>query len=295
MFKEKETLLQNMAFMGIMAALNVLLSALGAYVPIAGIFVMIFLPFFSAITAMICKWRYYPIYAFATIIVSLCATFWHTEFTIFYLIPSVIAGFLFGLCFKLKLNATYSLLFTSLVQLGLTYLAIPIIEAIYGTNLIDAFLTLLQLKDNPNALIIVPSFIYLLSLAQMLLSYIVLHNEIKKFMNEETLKNGLVIKLTGLGLAIFVIPFAFFYVNLSYLFMFVSLFLTVSVFIDLIFTKNKVVIIISSILFSLGFVFVFAFYSLIKMPYAFLLINTSNILLLTFSLLYNLRREKKVC
>ena len=61
MFKEKETLLQNMAFMGIMAALNVLLSCLGAYVPIAGIFVMIFLPFFSAVTAMICKWRYYPI------------------------------------------------------------------------------------------------------------------------------------------------------------------------------------------------------------------------------------------
>lgn len=295
MFKEKETLLQNMAFMGIMAALNVLLSALGAYVPIAGIFVVIFLPFFSAITAMICKWKYYPIYAVATILVSLCATFWHTEFTVFYLIPSVITGFLFGLCFKLKLNATYSLLFTSLAQLGLTYLAIPIIEAIYGTNLIDTFLTLLQLKDNPHALIIVPSFIYLLSLAQMLLSYIVLHNEIKKFANEEMNKNGLIIKLTGLGLAILVIPFAFNYVNMSYLFMFVSLFLTVSVFIDLIFTKNKIIIVISSFLFSLGFIFVFAFYSLVKMPYAFLLINTSNILLLTFSLLYNLRREKKVC
>ncbi|MCQ2795704.1 MAG: hypothetical protein MJ213_00110 [Bacilli bacterium] len=295
MFKEKETLLQNMAFMGIMAALNVLLSALGAYVPIVGIFVVIFLPFFSAITAMICKWKYYPIYAIATIIVSLCATFWHTEFTVFYLIPSVITGFLFGLCFKLKLNATYSLLFTSLTQLGLTYLAIPIIEAIYGTNLIDTFLTLLQLKDNPHALIIVPSFIYLLSLAQMLLSYIVLHNEIKKFSNEEMNKNGLIIKLTGLGLSILVIPLAFSFINMSYLFMFVSLFLTVSVFIDLIFTKNKLIIVISSILFSLGFIFVFAFYSLIQMPYTFLLINTSNILLLTFSLLYNLKREKKVC
>ena len=153
MFKEKETLLQNMAFMGVMAALNVLLSALGTYVPIVGIFIMIFLPFFSAITSMICKWKYYPIYALATILVALCATFWHTEFTIFYLIPSVITGFLFGLCFKLKLNGTYSLLFTSLAQLGLTYVALPIIQAIYGTDLIHTFLVLFQLDNNPNEIL----------------------------------------------------------------------------------------------------------------------------------------------
>lgn len=295
MFKEKETLLQNMAFMGVMAALNVLLSALGAYLPITGIFIMIFLPFFSAIVAIVCKWKYYPIYALSTILVALCATFWHTEFTIFYLIPSVITGFLFGLCFKLKLNGTYALLFTSIAQLGLTYLALPIIQAIYGTDLIKTFLTLFQLTDNPHALIIVPSFIYLLSLAQMLLSYIVLHNEIKKFSNEEMKPNDLVIKLIGLGLAILVIPFAFCFVNMSYLFMFISLFVSVNILIEIIFTKNKLRIVIASISLGLGFILVFALYSLVKMPYAFLLINTSNILVCTFSLLYNLRREKKVC
>lgn len=292
MFKEKETLLQNMAFMGIMAALNILLSVLGTFVPLAGIFVMIFLPFFSAIVAMLCKWKYYPIYAFATLLVALCTTFWYTaEFTIFYLAPSLVTGFLFGLCFKLKLNATYSLLFTSLAQLSLTYLSLPIIKAIYGTDLIVTFLTFFQLSNNPNALIIVPSFIYLLSLVQMLLSYIVLYNEIKKFTDEKTSKNGLIIKITGLVLAVLVIAFMFSYLNISYLFMFVSLFLTVSVFIDIIFSKNKTAIIISSICLSLGFIFVFIFYSFVKMPYTFLLINTSNILLLTFSLLYNLKRE----
>lgn len=295
MFKEKETLLQNMAFMGVMAALNVLLSALGAYVPLTSIFVMIFLPFFSAVVTIVCKWKYYPIYAFATILVALCATFWHTEFTIFYLIPSVITGFLFGLCFKLKLNATYSLLFASVAQLGLTYLALPIIQAIYGTDLISVFLAFFQLSDNPHAYIIVPSFIYLLSLAQMLLSYIVLHNEIKKFSNEEMKSNNFIIKLIGLGLAILVIPFVFNFIQVSYLFMFISLFVTVNIFIEIIFRKNKTQIIITSIMLGLGFILVFALYSVVKMPYAFLLINTSNILVSTFSLLYNLRRAKQIC
>lgn len=292
MFKEKETLLQNMAFMGVMAALNVLLSALGAYLPITGIFIMILLPFFSAVTAMICKWRYYPIYAIATIGVSICATLWHTEFTIFYLVPSVITGFFFGLCFRLKLNGTYSLLFTSLIQFGLTYLAFPIIQAIYGVNIIDAFLILFQLQDSANAIIIVPSFIYLISLAQMVLSYIILNNEIKKFTDDQVNQNDWIIKLIGLFLAVIVIPFAFTYVSIAYLIMFVSLFITISVFIETIFNKNKVEIIASSILLSIGFILIFALYSLIKMPCAFLLINASNILLLAFSLLYNLRERK---
>ena len=292
MFKEKETLLQNMAFMGIMAALNVLLATLGAFFPVAGVFIMIFLPFFSAVTALICKWRYYPIYAVATIGVSICATLWHTEFTIFYLIPSVITGFIFGLCFRLKLSGTYSLLLTSLIQLSLTYIALPIIQAIYGTNLIQTFLTLFQLDGNENALIIVPSFIYLLSLAQMLLSYIVLSNEIKKFTDDEANQNGVLIKCIGLALAILVIPFVFNFVSLSYLLMFVSLFISVSVLIDTIFKKNKIEIIFTSIFLGLGFILVFALYSVVKMPYAFLLINTSNILLFTFSLLYNLKRER---
>ena len=186
----------------------------------------------------------------------------------------------------------YSLLFTSLVQLSLTYVALPTIQAIYGTNLIETFLTLLQLDGNENALIIVPSFIYLLSLAQMLLSYIVLNNEIKKFTDDQVNQNGVLIKCIGLGLAILVIPFVFNLVSVAYLLMFVSLFISVSILIDTIFKKNKLEIILSSIFLALGFILVFALYSVVKMPYAFLLINTSNILLFTFSLLYNLKRER---
>lgn len=296
MFKEKETLLQNIAFMGLMAALNVLLSVLGTFVPIAGIFVLIFLPFFSAVVAMLCKWKYYPIYAFATLGVALCTTFWYTaEFTIFYLAPSLITGFLFGLCFKRQLSGTYSLLFTSIAQFGLTYIALLIINGIYDVDLIQTFLKLFKLDGNNTASIIVPSFIYLLSLAQMLLSYIVLQNEIKKFTDDRVRESGALVKIVGLVIALSVIPFAFNYVDVSYLLMFISLFVTTSVLVEIIFTKNKLNIILSSIFFVLGFLLVFMLYQVVKMPHAFLLINTSNILVLTYSLLYNLKRDKPLC
>ncbi|MCQ2792179.1 MAG: hypothetical protein MJ208_01500 [Bacilli bacterium] len=290
MLTKKETLLQNMAFMGIIAAINVLLSALGAYFPVAGIFIMILLPFFSAAVAMLCKWKYYPIYAFASIGVALCATLWNTEFTIFYLIPSIITGFLFGMCFTYKLTGTYSLLLTSIAQLGLTYLALPIIKAIYDVDLINVFLTVFKLDNNPHAPLMVPSFIYLLSLVQMLFSYIVLTNEIKKFTNDSENQNGFYLKIIGLLLAILVIPFAFFALNASYLFMFIALFLTISVFVDIVYTKNRKNIIIYSILLSIGFILIFALFNVIKMPYALLVIDASNILILSLSLLYNQKR-----
>lgn len=296
MFTKKETLLQNMAFMGIMAAINVLLCTLGAYLPITGIFVMIFLPFFSAIVTMLCRWKYYPIYAIATIGVSLCATLWNTEYTLFYLIPSVITGFLFGFCFSKKLNGTYAILLTSLTQLGLTYLMLPIIKGIYGTDLIYTFLTLFKLIDNFDyVMVIVPSFIYLLSLSQMVFSYIVLINEIKKFDTLEEKPIDKTLTLIGIGLAVLVIPFMFFAVNVSYLFMFIALFVSSSIIVNSVIERYKPKIVLNFIFLMFGFILVFALYSKINKPYAFLLIDTSNILILTFSLLYNLKRAKKVC
>lgn len=293
MFKKKETLLQNITFMGIVGAINVLMCVLGAYLPITGIFIIIFLPFFSAAVTLLCKKKYYPIYAFATIGVALVATLWNTEFTLFYLIPSVITGFLFGFCFSKKLNGVYSLLFTSIAQFGLTYLMLPIIKGIYGTDLIYVFLKLFNLLDSQEyIMIIVPSFIYLLSLVEMIFTYIVLTNELNKFKLFTDNEINLPIILIGLGLSILTLIFSFFAVNIAYLIMFISLFITVSILTELITSENKPKILLSIFIFALGFILVFALYQFVKMPYTLLLINTSNILIAPLGLLYNLKRVK---
>lgn len=298
MFKKRETLLQNLAFMAIIAAINVIAIALAALFPIAGVFIFILLPFFSAMVANICKWRYYPIYAIATIGVALAATFWNTATTIFYLFPSIITGFLFALPSRLKLKDIYTILLTSVAQCGLIYLLIPIINGLYGINVIEQGLRLFKLDATPNIYIIVPSVIYLISLAQMILSYIVLSNEIKKFdIDSDGKKGESLLKAIGMGLSILVIPFVFFAPHVSYMFMLIALVLSVYEFIEIIWQKRKFLIVLSSIALISGFVLVFILYNLIAKPYALLLINTSNILIFSISLinLYNVNRAKKVC
>lgn len=292
MFKKKETLLQNMAFMAIIAAINVLIAALTDLIPFIGIIIILFLPFLSALVTMLCKWRYYPIYALATVLVALILTLTNSMFTIFYLIPSLITGFLFGLSFNDGLDGAVSILITSLAQFGLTYLSIPIINGIYGVDMINQFIKLFQLDSNPYVHSIIPSGIYLLSLIQILFSYIVLRNEINKFNipQKKILNERLILTLIGLILSISVIPFAFNLESISYVFMFIALFININIFMDIIYTKNKGLIVVNSVFEFIGFLLIFCLYNVVKMPHTLLLINTSNILIFVFALLYNQKR-----
>ena len=295
MFKKKETLLQNMTFMGVIAAINVILCALGAYLTITGVFIVIFLPFLSAAVTIVCKKKYYPIYAFATILVAVVATLWNSQFTIFYLVPSTITGFLFGLCFSLKINGTYSILFTSIIQLGIAYLTLPIIKLIYDQDVIMSFIKLFNLESRYDYVrFIVPSFIYLISLVQMIFTYIIIKNELKKFdPNLDKENNKPYINLVGLCISLLVTPFVFFdsTIQVAYLFMFIALFISTASYIDIILVKNKKLIIVFSILFIVGFLLIFILNKYVNETYRLLLINVSNILIFTSTLIYN----KKVC
>lgn len=291
MFKEKETLLQNMAFMAIIAAIDVVAAILSAFFPIAGIFIMIFLPFFSAVVTLLCKWRYYPIYALAAIGVSMIATAWNMSYTVFYLLPSLITGFLFGLCFKSRLHPIYALLTTSIIQCSLTFAFIPLINFIYEVDTISYFLELFNLT---NQRIMVLPMVYIISLIQMVFSYIVLINELKKFRYDEDNHYEKALTYIGLGLTLLVIPFCFFAVNFAYLLMLIALFISIYEIVEFVMNKKIVLIIISGVGLLLGIVLVFSLYAVVLMPYTLLLFNTTNIVIFITLLIYNLSR-KQVC
>jgi len=293
MFKKRETLLQNIAFMGIVAAINVLLSFLACRFLIAGLFIVLLLPFLSALVSLFCKWKYYPIYAVATIGVALIFLLSDAQFTVFYLIPGIITGFLFGLSFHFGLNEGLSILITTLVQTLLTFAFIPLINLIFDKDLILTFLQLLKLNNKAYIECIVPSFIFLISLIQMLFTYIILINEIRKFNVKDIhyLNEKFIMVLFGLIISISVIPLAFWYVPISYLFMSISLYINICIFIDIILSKIKSIIVISSAFELLGLILVLALNQVVKIPYTLLLMNSSNILIFVFALLYNQKRD----
>lgn len=179
--KAKITLTQNLTYMALMAAINVIFSLLAMFFPISAFFLMIALPLTSVIVVLYCQNRYFIIYAVATVLLSLIVTMQNMEMTIFYVIPSLASGFLFGIMIKGKINAAYILLSAAMLQVGLSYLTIPIIEAIYGPNMIDVFLTLLKLENTLNIDYIVLPTIFAFSLAQTVFSYMIIQTEVQKF------------------------------------------------------------------------------------------------------------------
>ena len=103
-FKKRETLTQNIAFMGIMAAINVVFVLLTTFVPLLFVLIVFVLPLTSTMVALHCNKKFFPIYAVATIGLCLICTIWKIDDTLFYVIPSIISGFVFALLAERKLS-----------------------------------------------------------------------------------------------------------------------------------------------------------------------------------------------
>ncbi|MFA6645275.1 MAG: hypothetical protein WCS76_02795 [Bacilli bacterium] len=292
---KRETLVQNITYMAIMAAINAIFSLLAALVPALSLFLMIVLPLSSAIVFLFCKHRYYPIYAVATIIICLVITIFDMSFTIFYVVPSILTGYLFGLFIKYKLHAIWIILITSIAQGLFTALTLPLINLIFDVNVIDTFKGLLQLTNSTNTDIIVPSFLFYLALTQMVFSYIVIHSEINKFgyeINDAPL-NTTAHSLILLGITAAITPFIFLLPSGAYLLLSVSLYFMFFIVGAFIIAKNRRVLIAFGAS-LLAFLFLFAFlYPLAPAPFGLLLVGILPALVALISLLNNLLFNKR--
>lgn len=163
---------QNVAFVGIAASLSLVLSVLASFVPLSGFFVIIVLPFLSFLTILLTENKYGILFLVATPLLCVAVTAYAFQETLFYVIPALLCGALFGYLSKWKVPLAISFFCSALLSMGLTYLSLPIIEAIYGIDSISFTLELLHLADKPLIYDIVPSFIFALSLAEVALAYL---------------------------------------------------------------------------------------------------------------------------
>ena len=211
--RKKETLVQNIAFMAIVAALNVVISLVAAFSITFSLLLIIFLPLISALTEILCKDKYYPIYAVATIGLCIVSTLWNIETTLFYVVPSVLTGFVFGFVLKHKIKPIYSVIVAALIQGGLTYATIPLIKAVLQIDIINTFKVALNLTESAAFDIIVPAAILTISVIEMTLAYVVIQAETNKFgleiteEGEDYIISGSTIVTSGLIIAFYFINF----------------------------------------------------------------------------------------
>lgn len=238
--RDNKTLTQNLTYMAIMAAINVVFSMLAMFLPTVSFALMLLLPLTSALVVLFCKERYFILYAAATILLCMLVTASDASATIFNILPSLVSGFVFGSLLKRKIHTSYILIISATVQLAMTYASIPLIQWIYGVNMVDVFQALLQ-ADDATIKVIAPLFFYSISLAQAALSYIVIHAEIKKFKiipySDESVFPKLAI--VAIGFAIVAIGSAFLWPPLAYVFLLDFAYFSCFAFIDIFKAKKK--------------------------------------------------------
>ncbi len=182
-FKKRETAVQNIAYMAIMAAINLLFVLISNLLPVLLLLLVFILPLTSTIVTVFCKKRYYPIYFLATLGLCLAIAGGFNIFdTIVYVFPSLITGFIFGLTIEKQLPAILTITINTVVQFCLSILTLYVLEKIitnlsYETTLVSIF----GLSDFAYKHTFAILFIYIISLIQTVLAYVIIVYEINKF------------------------------------------------------------------------------------------------------------------
>ncbi len=183
-FNKKETLIQNMTFMALMSAINVIFALLICFVWYLAIILVLVLPLTSLLVGLYCKKRYFPLYLICSLALCFLVTIYDPVNTIFYVFPALISGFVMAFLINLKMRAVYLVVAVSLVNLAFNYLSIPFIRFYYNQDIIAILQSLLKAENNQYFYLLVPLLLYLYSLLQSFLTYIIIKDELKKFKYE---------------------------------------------------------------------------------------------------------------
>jgi len=293
-FKKRNTLLQNMTYMALMACINVVCVLMSNFV-VGLLFVLVFiLPLTSAIVTVFCKKIYFPIYLVVT--VAICCLI-NLPDTVFYVIPSIITGFIFGLLIEKEFPPHLMIFLNSVLQTVLSYAFIMLYQLITGRNIFADVVTIFGLQDFQYASYIKYVVVFGISLIQETITYVVLKTELNKF-DVGTIENKKVAYamqyIPTFAFILLSVLFAFVYPDFSYLCAAFSLFFGAYQLVELIVLKKRAVyfFLLGAIIVGL-FVFACA-YKAIPKPFGLLLIQVYPLLITIIVFINNhLLKENK--
>ena len=294
-FYKKETLIRTICFMSFFVAINVVCSFLTTVLPLLSIILIIFLPLTSAIVEVMCKDRWFPIYAVATIGLSIVVSLSSIDFTIFYIVPSIFTGYIFGLFSKRNLPNMFAIFFATIIQTILSFAFIPLLQLITGSNLIDVFAKILRISDRFWFDSVILLLFFLVALIQVILSFIVVQNELNKFGQKSECKfnQERIAAFSTMGAALLSTIFSFFYMPLCYLFIGIAFYFTAFVVIFQVQNKNKSCLIADGVSLLMGIILYAALNQFIKDEVEFALLAFTPGLISIVSICYSFLKKSE--
>lgn len=148
----------NIAFLAIMAGIDALLSLVSALLPASALFLLFFIPFTSALVAYYCQARYYPIYLFGALGVCIAVSAWDFQNTLFYVLPGLFTGDVYGFCLKKNWPSSWSVFLSSLTQFAFFALSLWLVKLFYEVDVRVTLLSMLGKEWSEEVGIIFPLF-----------------------------------------------------------------------------------------------------------------------------------------
>lgn len=277
LLKKQETLIQNIAYMGMMAAVNIIFVVMTYFVPFL-LFVLVFvLPLCSAIISFYCKKIYFPIYFVVVTAVCLLIDF---SDALFYVTPSLLTGFVFGLFIEKRVPSIFILTVITIMQFALSLISIPLIELITHRNIVDDMAAIFKLTDYQYLNYIKYAFIFFIAFVQTILTYLVMRSELVKFGMEfnEAIEKTIVIDVVTIGLVGLSVLFGFLVPEICYIFLLMAFLYVFYRIIKLDYSYYKIYLIEIAIIVFGSIFFIAGLYSLITKPLGLLLFGIFPVL-----------------
>ena len=270
--------LQSLVFAALMSAINIIFVALTNWIVFLVFLLIFILPLGSALVSATCKKKYILVYL---IVSFLPCCFINLGDSLFYLMPALLTGVVFGLFINYKSSTGISLALGILIQTLLTYLGILIYWGLFHRDITMDIARLFNLQDFTYFELIKHATIFSISTIQVILCYFVCRNEIKKLQSktiEISIPSFITPSLSILFIALS-IGFAFFMYPLGIDFMMMSFVLTIYLLIKELKKQNIFVYIESGVLVFLTILFVAIFYRMLEFPYSLFLFNIMSVLI----------------
>lgn len=292
---ERKNLGKSIPLMALMAAINVVVAELAGLSPIVSLFLILVLPLTSAIVELCCKDRYFPIYAVATFGLSLALTFWNLETTIFYVFPSIITGYIFGLLAKHKIPVVWSIFTATLAQTAISYALIPLVNFIFEIDLISTFKVAFKVSEIAHIDIIIPTCIFLVSLIQVSLSQIIVSQELIKFKIKESDNEFyyMLAKCSGILFSLLIILFYFVSLEAGYLFLVISIYFACFALTDSIIKKHYYHLIGYGVALVINIFLIAFLHQYLKEASSLLLLGFTTLCICVISLVFSYLNKKK--
>lgn len=213
-----------LAFVSIISAICLILILITHFTGSVGIILLLTLPLCASLVSLSVNKRYVITYIVATILMSII----DIQLSLFVVLPSLLSGTLFGVLIKRYIHGYYIIIINSLFQLLLEIGAIYLVRAIYNVDIIKTIAAIIKLSDNDFHQVSF-LFIFLISLIETTLAYLIISNELKKMsFSFNEINNGFV-PILIMNIACLSLSIGLFFINksISYLIFGIYLYFTV--------------------------------------------------------------------